>query len=389
MLTQLQFTNWRSLQNVTIDNLTPITVFIGANSSGKTNIVEALNFIRYASYSGLREAVYAFGGREKVQSLGIPPGITELKATFKFESVNAVLIDKVLLEFAPNEHIQSAQYHVFEGETDLSEAVLGLSDNSPETMSWLAKGMGGPASLKDHPKYEETTRALRLVNRTRKFVDYWQILRENFMPPTVLSPDSDPSNLNVIDTAARNVSLMLDYMRQEEPSVYDELKNDLRFLLPHVTDLDVRRDDRGLRISVMEPILGKKEAPTISSGTARLIAMLTAYYILDMRTPDWPGLVVIEEPDTAINPLLLRNFVELLRTYTERENRPRQFILTTHNPRLLDWLEPEEVRVVERDLETGQTSVQGIPDYIREIWLEDHKLGDAWLSRVIGGIPQE
>jgi predicted ATPase len=63
---------------------------------------------------------------------------------------------------------------------------------------------------------------------------------------------------------------------------------------------------------------GGKEAPTISAGTARLLAMLTAYYALDVRLAQiqMPGLVVIEEPDTALNPWLLRNFVEQLRNYT-------------------------------------------------------------------------
>src|SRR5262245_2171752 len=48
MITRLRFKNWRSLRDVTIDNLTPITVFIGANSSGKTNILDSLYFLRDA-----------------------------------------------------------------------------------------------------------------------------------------------------------------------------------------------------------------------------------------------------------------------------------------------------------------------------------------------------
>jgi len=56
MLTQFGFKNWRSLRDVTID-LSPITVFIGANSSGKTNIVDGLRFHRDSSKNGLVQTV--------------------------------------------------------------------------------------------------------------------------------------------------------------------------------------------------------------------------------------------------------------------------------------------------------------------------------------------
>ena len=106
-----------------------------------------------------------------------------------------------------------------------------------------------------------------------------------------------------------------------------------------------------------------------------------------MRLPKLPGLVVIEEPDTALNPGLLQKFVSLLRDYTERENSPQQFILTTHNPAFLNYFEPEEVRVVERD-EQGYTHVHRIPDHIKNIWLDEYALGEVWTTNSFGGLPE-
>lgn len=100
-----------------------------------------------------------------------------------------------------------------------------------------------------------------------------------------------------------------------------------------------------------------------------------------------PGLVVIEEPDTALNPGLLRNFVEQLRNYTEDPERPRQFILTTHNPYFLNWFKPDEVRIVERD-EQGYTSVQPISEAVRSILLDKYPLGEVWTTRAMGGVPE-
>jgi predicted ATPase len=130
------------------------------------------------------------------------------------------------------------------------------------------------------------------------------------------------------------------------------------------------------------------EAPTISAGTARFVAMLTAFSSLNERLKEEPGLVVIEEPDVSVHPLLFQRLVEMLRQYTAGEN-PRQVILTTHNPELLNLFEPEEVRIVERNVR-GETMVSEVPRQIREEWFSDrkYKVGEVWMTQSLGGIPR-
>src|SRR5258708_24227120 len=72
MLTRLYFKNWRSLREVEITNLTPITIFIGANSSGKSNTMDALHFLRTVENAGGQEAIFLWGIKEKkVRTLGV------------------------------------------------------------------------------------------------------------------------------------------------------------------------------------------------------------------------------------------------------------------------------------------------------------------------------
>jgi predicted ATPase len=85
MLTRLRFRNWRSLRDVTIE-LSPITVFIGANSSGKTNIVDALYFLRDALESNVREAVFVRQGLEKIRTLGADQNApVEIELSYELE----------------------------------------------------------------------------------------------------------------------------------------------------------------------------------------------------------------------------------------------------------------------------------------------------------------
>src|SRR5262245_52267397 len=92
MLTGLRFKNWRSLRDVSIENLTPITVFVGANSSGKSNILDALHFVRYAQNAGVSEAAFLWQAKDKVRSVGAKLGSSiELELTFNLpEGITAV-----------------------------------------------------------------------------------------------------------------------------------------------------------------------------------------------------------------------------------------------------------------------------------------------------------
>lgn len=214
----------------------------------------------------------------------------------------------------------------------------------------------------------------------------WQLLDENFMPPLSLAAGTS-GDLTVIDRCADNVPLMLDFLHKVEPELYAELQADLKWLLAHVSTVETESDDRETRFFITEGASRDQEAPTISAGTARLVAILTAYHVLNFKQRvQMAGLIVVEEPDTALNPWLLNRFVDQLRNYVGREY-PRQFILTTHNPRLLDHFQPEEVRIVQRD-ESGSTTVQAIPAYIRDIWLDEYQLGQVWSTGSLGAVPE-
>lgn len=208
------------------------------------------------------------------------------------------------------------------------------------------------------------------------------MLNEHFKPEWQKSI-SEIGDAYVVDPIARNILFMLNFMQHNHQDIYNALQNDLRWLVEHIDEMTVHlTSETEARLLLQEKPLAGKEAPTISGGTSRLIAILTAFYALEMRYAELPGLVVVEEPDMAVHPLLLKSFVELLRTYVEGEH-PRQFILTTHNPRLLDFFDPIEVRIVQRD-ELGHTTVRRVPEHIRDVWLDEHTLGEVWMTRSLG-----
>jgi predicted ATPase len=395
MLTRMRFQNWRSLKDVTIDNLTPITVFIGANSSGKTNIIDALRFRRHIAKHGVVDAVYTWGEYYDLRTVGLADEPIEIGFSLRPNPESKLLSQLTSITF------EGRQVPFIFGRKFLEDDVV-VDEYAPLEMP-LKGGIGKPEvfAILDEVAYKlHQTQEKYFGNWVQ---NRWQILTENFNPPATLPLSFGSADLLTIEPDARNTALILDFMSQAFPEVYKSLEHDLAWLLDHVHKIRVNRNDRETRIRIEEVSLRYGHGPTISSGTGRLIAMLAAYYALDMNqeaaiegenlppqfvhsVAQMPGLVVIEEPDTALNPGLLERFVEQLRNYTEGEH-PRQFILTTHNPYFLNYFKPEEVQVVERG-EDGYTTVKPFDAKIAARWLEkDFALGDIWTSRVVGGVP--
>src|SRR5262249_11698753 len=150
MLTGLRFKNWRSLRDVTIENLTPITVFVGANSSGKSNILDALHFVRYAENAGVAEAAFVWRAKEKARTIGVQIGSPiELKLNYAFADA-ATVAHTLTISFPPDSPLQVAEHYV------------------PDD------------SLSDEKKGEVVFHAASFVK------DRWQLLREGFSPPPIL-----------------------------------------------------------------------------------------------------------------------------------------------------------------------------------------------------------
>jgi predicted ATPase len=93
-----------------------------------------------------------------------------------------------------------------------------------------------------------------------------------------------------------------------------------------------------------------------------------------------PEILLFEEPATGLHPSRIPMLVGLLRKITTGElgGRPRQVIISTYNPVLLNHIRPNEARIVHREAGQGTsvTSVGQIPNINRLLF--GYGLGDIW-----------
>ena len=384
MLTRIEFQNWRSLQSAVLDGLTPITVLIGANSSGKTNIVDGLRFMRFLNSEGQRYRTLSsipiqWGGWDVLRTVGAVTGQpTRLDAMFAVSQIEGPI----------------TQSHEFRFKTVDENPAFLLTTNFPVDETVILEKPGSGEYIK-----AKFARADKASDLARAFVGLrWQILGEYSAPGLRVSEKSSSADVFQLAENAEYLAYVLDHLRRTEPAAFAQLQEDAAWLMAHVAKVETERVDRELQVLLTDPVLGSA-SPTVSAGTSRLLAILAAHYSLAAdRTPiagaslpgifasDLPGLIVAEEADASLNPGLLERFVGLLRTYTEGVP-PHQFILTTHNPAFLNFFEPHEVRVVRRDA-AGHTQIAPVPEDIVRIWGDAYRLGDIWTTNVFGGLPE-
>jgi predicted ATPase len=126
----------------------------------------------------------------------------------------------------------------------------------------------------------------------------------------------------------------------------------------------------------------------VSDGTMLVAAFLTLQY-----QPAPIDFVAIEEPERGLHPYLVGEVITLLRNLATGAIGPRpiQVVLATQSAELLEHVQPEEVRFLDRRPEDGSVQVTRIdttsPDWQATFKEYVGSLGSAWLSGGLGGVP--
>jgi hypothetical protein len=108
--------------------------------------------------------------------------------------------------------------------------------------------------------------------------------------------------------------------------------------------------------------------------------------------PNAPRLFALDNADHGLNPLLAKRLVKAMCDWLLQRKPARQVLMTTHNPLILDGLALEDDRVrlftVDRD-DRGTTQVRRfvITDQHRQMATKGWTLSRMWVNGLIGGVP--
>lgn len=348
-LTRMTVSNYRSIgENVSID-FAPLTVLVGINGSGKSNLLDAPRFVAQALSEGLENAIderHGFdsmlrdvGGRRGTARIGLELDHADWSATYSIEigapqrtpdqysvrSEDLTLLNKI-------DGTTGSLSTNFRG--TVTTSFQGLEKPVPDKRNLTLFTVGGDERLapvvdairaiETYALFPEELRKIQSTNQRR----YLNKLGSNF-PWVVERVMASP--------AGRDIRLAL-----------DRLTND-------IVDMRVRRYP-GARIAIFDHRRsdGKTkafDATRESDGTLRVAGMLTALAQAPPLT-----CIGIEEPELTVHA----GVIPLLVDYLTEASRLSRVVVTTHSPELLDLVPVESIRVVDRI--DGTTRVGRVDD---------------------------
>ncbi|MFE7836308.1 AAA family ATPase [Streptomyces sp. NPDC057474] len=355
MITRIEIDGFKTFDDFSLD-VPPFLVLLGANGSGKSNLLEAVvllgrlmkdsrgqTLVRYARRGGPRELFRRGPGGDLVDEMRLSanvlvrtpnfgPAHVRVDATVNYREAPEPL--HVRVDFTPigSEGVELPS-HVAD---QIDDNVLHLLHRLPDDS--------------DPVKQNEAER--EIYGAVRRAAEGWRILDPS---PDAMRHPADAYDSDPLTEDGRNLGAVLGRLWDGESERKSDFEADVAAVLPDIREIDVVRDeDRALwEIWIQHKHEPKMTPRVVSGGTLRMLALLAAAH-----DPAYSGVLMLEEPENGLHPSRVPRLLERLkRRATELagiERRAwygdfeagsgddlRQILVTSHSPVVLASLRDE------------------------------------------------
>jgi predicted ATPase len=337
-LRSVRIENFKAIQDSKTVSLTPLTVFIGNNGSGKSSLIEGLETYRTIVVEGLDTAISRWFGFEHIWHKNARHNLVldHYENPMKFSwagGVDGAMQGRMVITTLPK---YSAQLIQEETARCARRWNLERSGDGRYSVSWP-----------DQPKQWNITDPGKtaLPLEASDFVAGWQFIS--------LSPDKmgtpapkrvTPTKNLLLNRDGSNLAQYLANIRDKDVHAFNGIVDAMRFVLDYATDLqpiETSEVQRTMYVSMKER---EYDIPgwMLSTGTVRILGLLAV-----LRNPEPPPVVIVEEIENGLDPRTIHMVLDEIRMAVQSGRT--QVILTTHSPYFLNLLPLQTIVLVERD----------------------------------------
>ena len=405
-LKELRLQNYRNLRIPDGISFDPLTIFVGPNGYGKTNVIKVLRFLQDAWIGNLdaqrgvtrfESAISEWGGNNILDAKVAQPSVVEIKIEGESGQDQSVMFDLNITvngnyvavrseslsrrwkgwgakeRYFYDAQLPQGQILVATNpDLDTFVSVDDLSTNELAIHSLQTKRSGINKDqevqavavsfayfylgeiLSNWAFYDASQMSLNSIRQARQ---------ETGQGDTILTPTGENLPLVLFNLCSKDIDFQERILRAMQ-----ELFPDTRAFRPNVVGR-VSLTVEWYRKEIKRPFY----LDEMSDGTIRMLCWATV-----LLSPELPSLIVLDEPEASIHPAWL----QILAGWIREAARKTQVIVSTHSSDLLDYFTDDaaSVRVFGRDAENPTyATVRALdPAKVADKFAEGWKLGDLY-----------
>jgi predicted ATPase len=373
----LHVKGFRRLNEIHLD-LQPLTVIIGANGSGKTSVLDVLSLLADSAQGILRQSISDLSGLPSVLTydhaealeLGISMEVPDKEDWLYllrlrllgqgYEIDEESLNQGGILYIMAHPSVRVDYYDADQGRTIHPNWEYVPFETS---LSQVPKMFRGP---EDFRKRLASSTLYRILN-----------LRVEPRSPLRLPQPIQPAILPGHN--GEELVSCLFYLRETERDRFEAIEDVLRAAFPAFDRLEFQIVGNGILALLWREKGFSKPfyMNQLSEGTLRFLWLATL-----LASPGLTALTLLDEPEVSMHPELLNLLADLFREASRRT----QLVVATHSDRLIRFLKPEEVVVIDSD-EDGMSTLTWADKLDLVEWLKDYSLDELWSNGRIGARP--
>jgi predicted ATPase len=368
----LRIKNYKVFKDVSIENIPPMSVFIGANGTGKSTLLDVFKFLQDALATNVTKALTKRGGFRQVVSKG-ESGPIALEIGFK--------------DFNNNFCEYKLEIELINKEIFVKKEILEMFDDSTKQEILILNFENGKGSIiesKDKSEIKQLKNPDMLaLKKFSSFIDCAGPRTLNMLIGKMIFEDIQLRKPYKLDDSipehyllpqGENLPLYAEHLQREYPEEFKKVINSFKRHISSIISVEVERGFEKGSIYLLFQEKGFKEPflpNQISDGTLRLFA-----YLLMLHDPD-PKTLCVEEPEKHFYHQLLW---ELAEEFSDYAYRGGQVFVTTQSPEFLNGVRLERIFFLEK--EGGFTTIcRGSDSALLKGLLEDGELAGVLWNR--------
>lgn len=386
---EISVKNYRVLQNITLKDIEPFSVFLGPNGSGKTTFFDVIGFLSDCLTTNVRKALEKRGRFQEVISRDCENQEIEIVIKYR-ESKNknspkitytvaitlqngTPIVSREALKWKRGSHGKPFDFLKFEN--GAGEVISGENPEINDPRIYYQMDDPSSLAIKTIGQLSDNPRIASL----RRFIEGWFL---SYFIPDQARQLATAGAMEHLSREGDNIANVVQYLADEHPESLAKILNLLVSRVPQLQKVESEPTIDG-RLALLfkdAPFNGPFLARFASDGTLKLLA-----YLILLNDPNPPQLLCIEEPENGLHHRLLDPLSEELLAYSQRA----QVFVSTHSPFFVNTIkDAKQLWIFQRD-QSGYTTVtraDQIPDAKHFIETEAG-LGDLWSEGYLRGLP--